>query len=153
MTTTFSCAVRAPAMANPIRTTTIPVSFRCRAAGDLGDSGAADEIALQRQVADFDWEGVVTVVECGNSASPAGFKWVDIVETSLTRTSGKDTSAAWSDLAQVVLFGGYRGGGVEMFGALTAGNSALVAMPVSTRAELALELVARCRWLNYVWKR
>lgn len=85
--------------------------------GDLADSGAADEIALQRQVADFDWEGVVTVVECGNSASPAGFKLVDIVETSLTGTSGTDTSAGWSDLSQVVLFGGYRGGGVEMFGA------------------------------------
>ncbi len=88
--------------------------------GDLADSGAADAIGLQRQVADFDWEGVVTVVECGNSASPAGFKLVDIVETSLTGTSGTDTSAAWSDLAQVVLFGGYRGGGVEMFGTPTS---------------------------------
>ncbi|MGB0415058.1 MAG: hypothetical protein ACPGJU_11505, partial [Coraliomargarita sp.] len=35
-------------------------------------------------------------------------------------TTGTDLSAAWSDINQVVLFGGYRGGGVEMFG--TPGN-------------------------------
>ena len=34
----------------------------------------------------------MTVVECGNAASPAGFKLVDIVETSLTGTSGTDAS-------------------------------------------------------------
>ena len=32
-----------------------------------------------------------------------------------------DTSAGWNDLSQVVLFGGYRGGGVEMSRAPTAG--------------------------------
>lgn len=66
---------------------------------------------LSRWVADTDWEGVVTVVECENSASPAGFKLVDIVETPLTATSGTDTSAAWTDFSRVVLFGGYCGGG------------------------------------------
>ena len=34
----------------------------------------------------------------------------------MTGTSGTDSGAAWSDINQVVLFGGYRGGGVEMSG-------------------------------------
>ena len=42
------------------------------------------------------------------------------VATSKFLLSITDTSAAWSDLAQVVLFGGYRGGGVEMFGSPTS---------------------------------
>ncbi|MDF7826982.1 Ig-like domain-containing protein, partial [Pontiellaceae bacterium B12227] len=79
--------------------------------GDLPASGATDQITLGRFVADTDWEGVVTVVECENSASADGFKLVDAVETPLTATSGTDTSVSWTDLSRVVLFGGYRGGG------------------------------------------
>ncbi len=88
--------------------------------GDLAASGANNQIGLQRQAAEHDWEGVVTVIECGNSASDAGFKLVDAVVTPMNTTTGTDISAAWSDINQVVLFGGYRGGGVEMFG--TPGN-------------------------------
>ena len=73
-------------------------------------------------MADVDWEGVVTVVECGNSDSDAGFKLVDVVETSLTGTSGTDTSAAWSDVNQVVLFGGYRGGGAALAASTSSRN-------------------------------
>ncbi len=87
--------------------------------GDLADSGSSTSIGLQRTVADHDWEGVVTVVECQNPQSPAGFALVDAVETSMTGTSGTDSGAAWSDINQVVLFGGYRGGGVEMSGTPT----------------------------------
>ncbi|MCM8530794.1 MAG: hypothetical protein NE330_06495, partial [Lentisphaeraceae bacterium] len=71
---------------------------------------------------------VVTVVECQNSLSAAGFNLVDIVKSSLTGTSGTDRSAAWNDLDQVVLFGGYRGGGVSFSGetvtSLNQGTSA-----------------------------
>ncbi|VGO13114.1 Adhesin BmaC autotransporter [Pontiella desulfatans] len=79
--------------------------------GDLSNSGATDQITIGRWTADFDWEGVVTVVECDNSADAAGFKLVDVVATPLTAVSGTDTSASWTDLSRVVLFGGYRGGG------------------------------------------
>ncbi|MCC5844312.1 MAG: polysaccharide lyase family 7 protein [Verrucomicrobia bacterium] len=79
--------------------------------GDLPDSGTADQITLGRWTAGFDWEGVVTVVESENPASADGFRLVDVLETSLTGTSGTASSAAWTDLSRVVLFGGYRGGG------------------------------------------
>lgn len=90
--------------------------------GELAASGAANQIELSRYVADFEWEGVVTVVECDNSLSDAGFKLVDIVETSLTGTSGTDISTAWSDASQVVLFGGYRGGGASYTADVTSRN-------------------------------
>ena len=82
--------------------------------GDLIDSGAADRISLSRRVADVTWEGVVTVVECLDSTHPGGFELLDIAETNLSGISGIDTSAStWSNIDQVVLFGGYRGGGAE----------------------------------------
>jgi len=82
--------------------------------GDLAASGAGNRIMLGRYAADLDWEGVVTVVECGHADSVDGFKLVDIVETSLTGTFGTDTSVVWSNVSQVVLFGGYRGGGASL---------------------------------------
>ena len=90
--------------------------------GDLPSSGAANQIILGRFVADTDWEGVVTVVECENSASAAGFKLVDVVESSLIGNSGTDTSVAWNDLSRVVLFGGYRGGGAAFSAASSSRN-------------------------------
>ncbi|MEM0968244.1 MAG: hypothetical protein AAGJ31_02745, partial [Verrucomicrobiota bacterium] len=85
--------------------------------GHLADSGAGNLVGFQRGTADFDWEGVVTVVECQNPASPAGFQLLDAVVTPMTSTSGISMSSVpWNDLHQVVLFGGYRGGGVEMLG-------------------------------------
>ena len=90
--------------------------------GDLPDAGAADQVVLERLVADFDWEGVVTVVECGNSESADGFKLVDALETTLSGTSGTDTSAAWGDINQVVLFGGYRAGGVSLLAQTSSRN-------------------------------
>jgi len=84
--------------------------------GELGDSGSSNVIALSRHVADYDWEGVVTVVECLGDTTASGFKLLDIVETSISAsaTSGTDSSGtAWSDIDDVVLFGGFHGGGVE----------------------------------------
>ncbi|MCM8536043.1 MAG: metallophosphoesterase [Lentisphaeraceae bacterium] len=96
--------------------------------GEMAGSGGWYNITLTRAAADSDWEGVVTVVECQNSLSAAGFNLVDILKTSLTGTSGTDTSEAWNDLDQVVLFGGYRGGGVSFSGetvsSLNQGTSA-----------------------------
>ena len=76
----------------------------------LNASGEPNQIRLSRHVADVDWEGVVTVVECGNTASPSGFRLVDIIRTPLERLSGTSTSASWNHVDQVVPFGGYRSG-------------------------------------------
>lgn len=85
------------------------------AAGEMGDSGSTNVIALSRHVADYNWEGVVTVVECLRDCDVNGFQMVDIVQTSIgaSSTSGTDASTAWTDINQVVLFGGFHGGGVE----------------------------------------
>jgi hypothetical protein len=83
--------------------------------GELADSGASDAIVLSRYIADVTWEGVVTVVECILDCDASGFELIDIVETPIANgeTSGSDTSTAWSDINQVVLFGGFKGGGAE----------------------------------------
>jgi len=84
--------------------------------GDMADSGANNVVSLSRHVADYDWEGVVTIVESLTDTDESGFRLLDVVETSILgeATSGFDNSSTpWSDIRQVVLFGGYRGGGAE----------------------------------------
>lgn len=99
--------------------------------GDLPDSGASNVIKLVRHVADFTWEGVITVVECMNSTSPDGFKLRDIMNTSLTSVTGSDTcSTAWGNINQVVPFGGYCGGGAK-FNANATSNAQVTSVYVS----------------------
>jgi len=90
--------------------------------GDFTNSANSASITLTRAAADFDWEGVVTVVECDNAGSPSGFRLVDALSTPLTGTVGTDSSANWNDVNQVVLFGGYRGGGASFIGNPTSRN-------------------------------
>jgi hypothetical protein len=92
------------------------------AVGDMAGSGDGSAIVLARGAADSDWEGVVTVVECTNPSSSGGFNLIDIVSTEMSGTAGADTCDSWSDLSQVVLFGGYRGGGVNYVGTPTAAS-------------------------------
>ncbi|WP_162025884.1 MULTISPECIES: LamG domain-containing protein [unclassified Lentimonas] len=92
-----------------------------RYAGDMVGSGSGDRIILTRSVATYDWEGVVTVVECTNPSSPAGFDLVDVAAVDISGNSGSEASIAWSDINQVVLFGGYRGGGVSYTGTPSSG--------------------------------
>ena len=84
--------------------------------GELSDSGATNQIKLKRHAAAVNWEGVVTVVESLPGASHAGFKLLDIVKTNMGKgkVNGTDKSnVSWSNINQVVLFGGYRGGGAN----------------------------------------
>jgi hypothetical protein len=90
-------------------------------AGDMVGSGNNNQIILTRSVATYDWEGVVTVVECTNPSSDAGFDLVDIASVDISGNSGSEVGIAWSDINQVVLFGGYRGGGVSYTGTPTSG--------------------------------
>ncbi|WP_411826912.1 putative Ig domain-containing protein [Luteolibacter sp. AS25] len=92
-----------------------------RYAGDMVGSGNNNQIILTRSTAAYDWEGVVTVVECTNPTSAAGFDLVDIASVDISGNSGTEVGTAWNDINQVVLFGGYRGGGVSYTGTPTTG--------------------------------
>jgi len=59
------------------------------------------------------------------NCNTTGFRLLDIIETpiSTSSTSGTDTSSAsWSDINDVVLFGGFHGGGAEFEAAADAYN-------------------------------
>ena len=47
---------------------------------------------------------------------------MDVLSTDLSGTSGTDLSESWSDVDQVVLFGGYRGGGASFVGTPSSRN-------------------------------
>ena len=83
---------------------------------ELSDSGALNQIILRRKVADHNWEGVITVMESLANGETSGFKLREVLSTKMTAgvTSGSDSNPVeWTNIEQVVPFGGYRGGGVE----------------------------------------
>ena len=92
-----------------------------RYSGELVGGQRRELIAITRSAAAQDWEGVVTVVECTNPDSANGFRLVDILSVNLSGNSGSERGNAWDDIGQVVLFGGYRGGGVSYVGTPTSG--------------------------------
>ena len=82
---------------------------------ELSDSGSLNQIVLQRYVADFPWEGVITVVESLGDGEHSGFKLRKVLSTRMNAgvAAGTDSTAVqWNNLNQVVPYGGYRGGGV-----------------------------------------
>ena len=85
--------------------------------GDLAASPGNNIITLQRkQNVSVTWEGVVTVVECIAEEDSKGFKLLDAKSTEMTGTATTGTftsSTNWTTLANVVPFGGFKGGGVE----------------------------------------
>ncbi|MGJ8676659.1 MAG: LamG-like jellyroll fold domain-containing protein [Akkermansiaceae bacterium] len=102
------------------RVTGVPYGSN-RYAGDMAGSGNNNQITLTRSSASYNWEGVVTVVECTNPTSSAGFDLVDIASVDISGNSGTEVGVSWADINQVVLFGGYRGGGVNYTGTPTTG--------------------------------
>ena len=84
--------------------------------GNFGVSSAADEIRLQRGAGgvDADWKGQVTVVESLRDSTGAGFTLLGVdVATFTDQTSLSRAAPAWTDIDQVGLYGGPRGGGVQ----------------------------------------
>ena len=96
--------------------------------GDLAASGSNDVLGLTRGAASSGslagWVGVVTVVEALGDLATAGFRLLDVQRvfhdgaaegggvTDLGPT--QDTSAVnWSDINQVMLAGGFQGGGCD----------------------------------------
>ena len=82
--------------------------------GNLAASTANNIITLQRHQTHNEWEGVITVVECLAEEGTDGFKLLDAKDTLLDSANGSFTSSTnWTTLANVVPYGGYRGGGVQ----------------------------------------
>ncbi len=95
--------------------------------GDLDVSSGNDVIRIERGSSSQgeDWAGVVVIVECLGDGATSGFTLLDVISTELTgtATSNTDTSSTpWSDINQVVPFGGYRGGGLLSTSATSAGH-------------------------------
>jgi len=91
--------------------------------GDLAASTANNIVTLQRHQTHNEWEGVVTVVECLAEEGTDGFKLLDAKDTLLDGASGSFTSGtSWTTLANVVPYGGYRGGGVQYTSNANAGK-------------------------------
>lgn len=85
--------------------------------GDLGTTASADELTLLRGSSTDTWVGTVTVVECLGDYDSGGFRLktvaVETLGASATTGSASITGGAvWSDIDQVVPFGGLLGGGV-----------------------------------------
>ncbi|NOY68083.1 MAG: hypothetical protein GXP53_01115 [Deltaproteobacteria bacterium] len=84
--------------------------------GDLAASGATNTITLTRHASPHDWIGVVTVVECVNNQATDGFRLLSVerVPHPSGGTGSTDTSAAaWTDINQVMLMGGFNGAGCD----------------------------------------
>jgi len=130
--------------------------------GDLDVSSGNNVIRIQRNSSSQgeNWAGSVVIVECLGDEGTSGFTLLDVVSTELTgtATSGSGTSSTtWSDINQVVPFGGYRGGGVESTSATSAGHgSAEAKITLSGSDTISFERVATgsslstTTWTTYV---
>jgi hypothetical protein len=99
--------------------------------GDLAVSASSKTIRLARSGSAQPWRGVVTVVECLRGSGSQGFRLVDVRSIALpafadtgvqTVVGGLTAGQTWTDPERVVLFAGWRGGGVQPVGAHVAGD-------------------------------
>ena len=83
--------------------------------GNFGVVTAPDQLQLERRGSAGDWQGSVVVVESLRDWDTAGFRLLDVVERTMGPgvTTASSTAATWSSLAQVGLYGGQHGGGVD----------------------------------------
>lgn len=91
------------------------------ATGGLSVSAAADEINLIRLASGSDWTGTIQIVEAERDRDGAGFRLRDVAVISAAASTGvglqltqQSTLVPWADIGQVVLFGGWRGGGAAV---------------------------------------
>ena len=104
--------------------------------GGLGTSGESDIITLRRQDNDGYWAGNITVIECLEPDDPSGFKLADVKVAELDYEEYEETFTAgtpWTDVNQVVPFGGLYGGGVSTPSPYTGrANSVFVKITLSS---------------------
>jgi len=115
----YFVSLRGAAGANSAGTNRTPDQNYARVDGDphanFVTGTAANQLRMSRQAASSAWQGQVTVVEVLADQAASGFTLLDVVEVSLASgvIAGSGSSTlAWSDINQVGLYGGIRGGGV-----------------------------------------
>lgn len=81
--------------------------------GDLGASSGSNVLTIERDNAKTNWQGVVKVVECLKDCEVSGFNLVTVedVNHGLNDSGSVTVSSGWTNLAQVVPFGGFAGAG------------------------------------------
>jgi len=87
--------------------------------GDLGVSAGASTLRISRATATAAWTGMITVVESLRGPQVDGFRLIDVKSVSLpafasvgVQTVNATANSTWTDLEQITLFGGHRGGGI-----------------------------------------
>ena len=76
----------------------------------------SNQLQLRREAAAGSWQGQVTIVESIANQATSGFRLLDVVEVTMgpgATTGSAPSSVPWSDINQVGLYGGIRGGGVS----------------------------------------
>ncbi|MGI9610449.1 MAG: signal peptidase I, partial [Acidimicrobiia bacterium] len=120
LATDYFVLLRGAAGANDNSTNRNPDQTYARVSGDphgnLAAVTAADQLQLSRSTAASAWQGQVTVVESIADQENSGFRLLDVVEVTMGAgvvTDLQSASTPWSDINQVGLYGGVRGGGVS----------------------------------------
>ncbi len=81
--------------------------------GNLGVTTPPATLRLERGAAGADWRGQITVVESLADGTRSGFILRDVLEVVMgPGATAATASTTWTDIAQVGLYGGIRGGGV-----------------------------------------
>lgn len=89
--------------------------------GNFASSTGASQLRLARVNGGGNWQGQVTVVESLADSAGSGFRLLDVVQTSMgpgVASTSATSATNWTDLNQVGLYGGIRGGGATA----TTGN-------------------------------
>jgi len=117
--------------------------------GDLAVSSSSSTLRLARTASSNPWRGTVVVVECLRGSSTSGFRLVDVRSVALPAFADTgvqtvlDTLTAgsvWTDPRRVVLFAGWRGGGVQTVGAHIAGDIQSLGVAPTPRGTNGLQL-------------
>lgn len=133
--------------------------------GDLAPSSGSRVLRLARTASAQPWRGQVTVVECLRGEQTVGFKLVDVrsialpafADTGVQTINGTLTAGVkWTDPSKVVVFAGWRGGGIQTVGAHVAGDIQSLGVAVSPRGTNSIQLQrytnsnTRCKAVNVV---
>jgi len=82
--------------------------------GNLTATTSANQIRLERGIADDNWVGSVTVVECSSACATDGFQLSEVLDVSLAASNvSTDVTLAAAHSSRTVPFGGYLGGGLS----------------------------------------
>lgn len=95
-----------------------PAQDYARVAGDpfgnLTTTTPPNVLRLERGTASSSWQGQITVVESMGDPTGSGFTLKDVLEITMPQNRASATATtSWTDISQIGLYGGIRGGGVS----------------------------------------